>query len=112
MVARCRGRLDGARAHVLWAWENVLSTADDDGKPDDEARVSYHIAVLQAVDAAVEIVDSVHRALGTNVIHNGDAIERAFRDVHTASQHIVVSPQRYIAAGRAMLGLDPGTTLF
>ena len=39
-------------------------------------------------------------------------IERAFRDVHTAAQHIVVSPARYIPAGRVLMGLDPGTTMF
>ncbi len=112
LVARCRGLLDSARAHLTWAWENVLSGADESGTPPDDARAAYHIAILQTVDAAVEVVDRLHRALGTTVIFAGNRIERAFRDVHTAAQHIVVSPQRYISAGRVLLGLEPGTTMF
>ncbi|MGH2608999.1 MAG: acyl-CoA dehydrogenase family protein [Tepidiformaceae bacterium] len=112
LVARCQGLLNGARAHLLWAWEDVLTRADDAGNAPDDARAAYHIAILQTVDAAVEVVDSLHRALGTTVIFAGGAMERAFRDVHTAAQHIVVSPQRYISAGRVLMGLEPGTTMF
>ena len=112
LVARCRGQLDAARAHLLWAWENVLSSADEAGIAPDDARAAYHLAIVQTVDTAVEVVDRLHRALGTSVIFAGSKIERAFRDVHSASQHIVVSPQRYVAAGRVLLGLEPGTTMF
>ncbi|MEX0784443.1 MAG: acyl-CoA dehydrogenase family protein [Dehalococcoidia bacterium] len=112
LVARCRGLLDAARAHLTWAWEDVLHLADGAGNAPDDARAAYHIAILQTVDAAVEVVDSLHRALGTNAIFAGSPIERAFRDVHTAAQHIVVSPQRYISAGRVLMGLEPGTTMF
>jgi alkylation response protein AidB-like acyl-CoA dehydrogenase len=112
LVARCRGRLDAARAHLIWAWENVLASADEAGIAPDDTRAAYHIAIVQTVDAAVEVVDDLHRALGTNVIHEGNPIERALRDIHTAAQHIVVSPQRYIASGRVLLGLEPGTTMF
>jgi alkylation response protein AidB-like acyl-CoA dehydrogenase len=112
LVARCRGRLDAARAHLLWAWENILASADEAGVAPDDVRAAYHIAIVQTVDTAVEVVDQLHRALGTNVIFEGGPMERALRDIHTAAQHIVVSPQRYIASGRVLLGLEPGTTMF
>jgi alkylation response protein AidB-like acyl-CoA dehydrogenase len=112
LVARCRGLLDAARAHLTWAWADVLTRADEAGNAPDDARAAYHIAILQTVDAAVEVVDRLHRALGTAVIFAGSEIERAFRDVHTAAQHLVVSPQRYISAGRVLMGLEPGTTMF
>ena len=112
LVARCRGLLDAARAHLEWAWTNVLTEADEAGIAPDDARAAYHIAILQTVDTAVEVVDRLHRALGTPVIFSGHPIERALRDVHTAAQHIVVSPARYVSAGRALMGLDPDTTMF
>jgi alkylation response protein AidB-like acyl-CoA dehydrogenase len=112
LVARCRGRLDAARAHLLWAWENVLSRADESGEAPGDARAAYHVAIVQTVDTAVDVVAALHRALGTPVIQHGNPIERALRDVHTAAQHIVVSPARYISAGRVLLGLEPGTSMF
>jgi len=36
------------------------------------------------------------------------ALERAWRDVHTASQHVLLSVARLEITGRALLGLDPG----
>ena len=112
LVARSQGKLDAARAHLLWAWEALLTSADETGVSPDDVRAAYHIAIVQTVDTAVEVVDHLHRALGTNVIFQGDRIERAFRDIHTAAQHIVVSPQRYVASGRVLLALEPGTTMF
>jgi alkylation response protein AidB-like acyl-CoA dehydrogenase len=112
LVARSRGRLDAARAHLTWAWERVLGSADEAGVAPDDVRAAYHIAIVQTVDTAVDVVDQLHRALGTNVIFEGGPMERALRDIHTAAQHIVVSPQRYIASGRVLLGLEPGTTMF
>ena len=35
-------------------------------------------------------------------------LERAWRDVHAASQHILLGVGRIEVAGRALLGLDPG----
>jgi alkylation response protein AidB-like acyl-CoA dehydrogenase len=112
LVARCRGLLDAARAHMLWTWEQFLLSDDGSGVATDDAAAAYHIAIVQSVDAAVEVVDRLHRALGTPVIFDGSPLDRAFRDVHTAAQHIVVSPARYVSAGRALLGLDPGTSMF
>jgi hypothetical protein len=39
-------------------------------------------------------------------------LERCFRDVHAATQHIAVATSNYELAGRVLLGLDPGTPRF
>ena len=35
-------------------------------------------------------------------------LERCWRDVHTMTQHLILSPARYEIAGRVLLGLEPG----
>ena len=59
--------------------------------------------------------DNLHiRLIHASVCHpqtNG-RLERAFRDVHTATQHILVQPVTWEMTGRALLGLDPGTPIY
>jgi Acyl-CoA dehydrogenase, C-terminal domain len=38
-------------------------------------------------------------------------LDRCWRDVHTMTQHIVLSPARFEIAGRVLLGLEPGVPL-
>jgi hypothetical protein len=41
-----------------------------------------------------------------SAVGRGSVLERCWRDVHTMSQHIVLSPARYEICGSVVLGLD------
>ena len=54
----------------------------------------------------------VPRALGGSSVYRGSPLQRSFRDIHTASQHSVVSPGSFELIGQALLtesGLDRAT---
>jgi alkylation response protein AidB-like acyl-CoA dehydrogenase len=44
-----------------------------------------------------------------NAVTRDTVLERCWRDLHTMTQHIILSPARYEIAGRVLLGLDPGS---
>jgi hypothetical protein len=50
-------------------------------------------------------VDIVFKAAGTSGIYSHSRIERAFRDVHVASQHINVAESNLEMVGQYLLGL-------
>jgi len=54
-------------------------------------------------------VDMVRDAAGMSAVMTPSRLERAWRDVHTASQHVLLSVGRVEVIGRLLLGLDPGS---
>ncbi|HXH24922.1 MAG TPA: acyl-CoA dehydrogenase family protein [Vicinamibacterales bacterium] len=110
-LARAEALVRSARgywyANVDAIWEAAV-----DGRPltlDDMA--SSRIASLTAVENSVEAVELLWRQAGTTGIFQTSALERCWRDVHTAAQHMHVQDGRWETAGRVMFGLDPGTPL-
>ncbi|MSP05686.1 MAG: hypothetical protein EXR05_10765 [Acetobacteraceae bacterium] len=50
---------------------------------------------------------------GGSSLFQGNRLERCFRDVHAAGQHIAVATQSNLEPiGRVLFGLDPGTSRF
>ena len=51
----------------------------------------------------------LHEVGGMSAVAEGAPLERAWRDVHTATQHLVLNSARYEVTGRILLGRDPGS---
>jgi alkylation response protein AidB-like acyl-CoA dehydrogenase len=110
-LARAEALVRSAR--VYW-YENVDAAWDAamDGRPLTlEEMASSRIASLMAAENSVAAVDLLWRQAGTTAIFQTSALERCWRDVHTAAQHMHVQDGRWETAGRIMFGLDPGTPL-
>ncbi|HEY5170457.1 MAG TPA: hypothetical protein VIK54_01900, partial [Acidimicrobiia bacterium] len=60
---------------------------------------------------AAQAIDLLHDAAGMNAVARDTVLDRCWRDVHTMTQHIILSPARFEIAGRVLLGLDPGSPL-
>jgi alkylation response protein AidB-like acyl-CoA dehydrogenase len=76
-----------------------------------EERADLRLACLTAVENSVAAVDLLYRLAGTTAIFQSSPLERCWRDVHTAAQHMQVQDGRWETAGRVLLGLDPGSPL-
>jgi indole-3-acetate monooxygenase len=88
---------------VRQAWMDVV--AGRHVTPHDQALL--RLAATFAVQRAAEAVDIAHTLAGGSAIFTGSPLERAFRDVHTATQHFSVQPTMYEPIGRALLHLAP-----
>jgi indole-3-acetate monooxygenase len=71
-------------------------------------RVAFRMRLVAAVRLAGRAADLLHDAAGMHAIAVPSPLERAWRDVHVASQHVMLNVGRIEVAGRALLGLDPG----
>mgnify|MGYP000429181644 CR=1 FL=1 len=67
-------------------------------------------AACHAASASARTVDLAYEAGGASSIYSSSPLQRCFRDVHVATQHVMVAPASAILAGRVLLGLDGDTT--
>ncbi len=69
-------------------------------------RVAIRTANVHAMKTAVEVIDRMYSIVGGSSVFNQSCLQRHFRDVHVASQHMMVADTVMELAGRVMLGLD------
>jgi alkylation response protein AidB-like acyl-CoA dehydrogenase len=105
-IAKVEARLRAGRALLLEA----LSSAWDEASAGDaisvDRRVAIRLAAVHAVDAAVAATDAAYTLAGGTSLYSSHPLQRCLRDVHAATQHIMVAPKLYATLGRAVLGLD------
>jgi indole-3-acetate monooxygenase len=71
-------------------------------------RAQVRLAACQAMQFAIQAVDVVLCA-GGSALYEGNRLERCFRDVHAAGQHVALTPMANLETiGRVLFGLDPG----
>jgi alkylation response protein AidB-like acyl-CoA dehydrogenase len=51
------------------------------------------------------VVDEAYRLGGGTSIYESSPLQRRFRDVHAATQHMLVAPATWELTGRLLLGL-------
>jgi alkylation response protein AidB-like acyl-CoA dehydrogenase len=71
----------------------------------DDQRASIRLASTHAAQSAAEAVDLMFNAAGTTAIYASSRLERCFRDVHVATQHVAVAPSNIEMVGQYCLGL-------
>jgi alkylation response protein AidB-like acyl-CoA dehydrogenase len=77
-------------------WSEALS---------DDLRACIRLASAHAAQSAAEAVDLMFNAAGTTAIYASSRLERCFRDVHVATQHVAVAPSNIEMVGQYLLGL-------
>ena len=123
-VLRDRGaaQIDLARAEALlrsgraWLLEEAAALWDDVVAGRDvtmERRALIRLAAVTAGQNAIGAVNLAHQLAGGAAIMRGGRLDRCFRDLHVAGQHVVMSPQIYMEPlGRVLFGLPPGMARF
>jgi alkylation response protein AidB-like acyl-CoA dehydrogenase len=107
-VARARGLVDAARAHVTATAREVFARVKAGATPNVDDQVRLRLAYVTAAENFARAVDLVRNAAGMNAIALGSALERCWRDAHAVTQHVAISPSHLERLGRITLGLDAG----
>ena len=69
------------------------------------------LAANQAVRAGTEAVDRVFRLAGAGAVYTHHPLQRCWRDIHAAGQHILFSSGRDQAYAKVRLGIGQPTFL-
>ena len=89
--ANADANLRSARAFVLTEASELWDTACAGDTPRLEQRARFQLAAQQAMRAARQAVDTAFELSGASAVHANHPLQRCFRDLHTASQHVYFS---------------------
>jgi alkylation response protein AidB-like acyl-CoA dehydrogenase len=90
--ASAEADLRSARAFVLDEASALWTMACAGDTPPLEQRARVQLAAQQAMRAARQAVDATFDLTGASAVHATHPLQRCFRDLHTASQHVYFSP--------------------
>jgi alkylation response protein AidB-like acyl-CoA dehydrogenase len=107
-VASAEAKVRGARALLRDALADV--EAELERGPTLRARAVLRLAAAHATAEAASAVDLAYEAGGGTSIYATSPLQRAFRDVHTATQHVMVAKTATTLAGRILLDLESDTS--
>ena len=105
-AARAEAAVRAARSLLHGATEEAWEAARAGGAIPLDLRVGLRLAATHAVEAAVAAVDEAQRLAGGSAIYETSPLERRFRDIHAATQHMLVGPATWELTGRSLLGLE------
>ncbi len=110
-LAEAEAMLRSARAFLFEATAAAWDSAAGAGEISVAARTDLRLAASHAVRAAAGAVDLMYNAGGGSAVFRTSPLQRCFRDVHVATQHMMVSPPTFELTGRLLLGLDTDTAM-
>ena len=105
-VARAEALAASGRAFVDEAIGAAWEAARGSGEIPVAERARLRLAATHATRSAAQAVDLMYEAGGGSAIYARNALQRRFRDVHTATAHMMVSPATLELTGRLRLGLE------
>jgi alkylation response protein AidB-like acyl-CoA dehydrogenase len=108
-VARAEASLRAARVLLLAEADAAWLAAESGAAIPDERRLGLRLAATHATGVAAEVVTAMYHAGGGSSIYDSSPLQRRFRDVHVATQHMMVAPATWELAGRLLLGLPTDT---
>jgi alkylation response protein AidB-like acyl-CoA dehydrogenase len=110
-VADAEATLESARALVRDTVGETWEAAKSRGEITPDQRARLRLAATHATRSAARATDLMYDAGGGTSIYATSRLQRCFRDVHVATQHVMVAPASLELAGRLLLGLETDTAM-
>ena len=110
-LARAEALVASGQALTYQAIDRAWRQAERADRLDREVKGQLRLAATNNAWSAAEAVDLLYHAAGGTSIYRSSDLQRCFRDVHVATQHIMVAQPTYEVVGRVLLGMDPKTPL-
>lgn len=105
-VAQAEAALGSARLYYYDNLNHAWSAAQSGKKVTLEARRDMRLAITHAVLACVKVVDDMYALGGGASVYRSSKLQRYFRDIHVATQHILVGPGTLDTIGGLLLGSE------
>ena len=105
-LAGAEAALRAARSYALETTGQTWAAAQRGQEVTPAMRTEFTLAAQLAMRSAVEATNLAFEIAGVSSALAGNVIQRCWRDVNIASQHIAYSRGRWRGAGQALLGLN------
>ncbi len=110
-VALAEATLRSARAFYREAIATAWEAATTRGEIDLTHRRDIRLATTHATQASAAVVGRMYALAGGSAVYQSSPLQRIFRDVHVATQHMMVSQSTFELTGRMLLGLETDTAM-
>ena len=110
-VSQAEALTRSARAFLMETVEAAWDAATKDGEITVAHRRDIRLATTHAVQSAARAVDLMYTLAGGSSVYRNSPLQRQFRDVHVATQHMMVSDATYELTGRLLLGVPTNTAM-
>jgi alkylation response protein AidB-like acyl-CoA dehydrogenase len=109
-LAKAEAGLRAGRAFLLDELSRTWDAACAGGRVELPARIAIRLASVNATRAAVAAVDAAYTLAGGTSVYSSNVLQRCLRDIHVATQHIMVAPKLDETLGKLMMGQEADTT--
>jgi alkylation response protein AidB-like acyl-CoA dehydrogenase len=110
-IAEIEALIRSSRAFLHDAVDRAFQATVSGGGVPIERRVDMRLAACHATTSAARAVDIAYAAAGGSSIYASSPLQRCFRDVHVATQHVMVGPVIQELCGKVLAGLDADTSM-
>ncbi len=110
-LARAEALLRSARAFVFDAVGEIWAAVQDGSQPTLAQRAHTLLAIQQAMRAGVQAVDLVFAHGGAGTVYAHHPLQRCFRDIHTARQHVFFSDDALKRYAKVCLDIEQPTLM-
>ena len=110
-IAEAEATAGASRAFLREVIDEAWTTARASGAIPIALRGRLRLAATHATAASAHAVDVAYTAGGGTAVYAESPLQRAFRDIHVVTQHMMVAPATWELAGRVLLGIDTDTTM-
>lgn len=107
-VARAQAQVQSARAFLHAVADEVMDAVQSTGQVPESIEVRRRLACANTAAVCRQAVDTVFNLAGSTPVYSGNALERCLRDIHVASQHLLVSPVWWEKTGQYYFGQGLG----
>jgi indole-3-acetate monooxygenase len=103
-VARTEALVQSARAYLYEVAADLMDAVTSGSGVTDELEARRRLACVNASTSSVQAVNAMFSLAGATPVYSGHRLEQCLRDVHSASQHLVVSPVWWEKTGQYYFG--------
>lgn len=112
---RAVGEAEGAVRAARLFFYDTIATAWAQAEIGDEVSIEHRrdlrLAMVHTVRTCAAAVDKMYDVGGGTSVYLKSPLQRHFRDINVATQHIMVAPDVFDLTGRLFLGVDTDTAM-